>query len=198
MRSINSIHASSSRLIYFAALRFGLSCGHYGLADQSHLDDLIWHDGKFFGIDWSVWKVIGWLGNAVFFSRFLVQWYATEKKKQVVVPQAFWWLSLVGSLTVSVLLHSPAGFRVHLCLRLHLDSLHAESDHPLSPQEGAHRIARVAAKVVRRSRIFVRTAARSWRTVTSSAQRALVAGGQRQRTMPYFFRIGWKSGWAWP
>ena len=61
--------------------------------------DLIWHNDKLFGIDWSVWKAIGWLGNAIFSSRFLVQWYATEKKKRVVVPQAFWWLSLVGSLT---------------------------------------------------------------------------------------------------
>ena len=61
---------------------------------------LIWHDGQFLGIDWSVWKVIGWLGNAVFFSRFFVQWYATEKKRQVVVPQAFWWLSLIGSVTL--------------------------------------------------------------------------------------------------
>ena len=61
---------------------------------------LIWHDDLFLGIDWSVWKVIGWLGNAVFFSRFFVQWYATEKRKQVVVPQAFWWLSLVGSVTL--------------------------------------------------------------------------------------------------
>jgi lipid-A-disaccharide synthase-like uncharacterized protein len=60
----------------------------------------IWHDGKFLGIDWNVWKVVGWLGNAVFFSRFLVQWYATEKRRQVVIPQAFWWLSLVGSLTL--------------------------------------------------------------------------------------------------
>ena len=36
-------------------------------------------------------------GNAVFSSRFFVQWYATEKKR-VVVPVAFWWLSLLGSL----------------------------------------------------------------------------------------------------
>ena len=61
------------------------------------LNHLIWHDGKFLGIEWNMWKVIGWLGNATFFSRFFVQWYATEKKKQVVVPTAFWWLSLVGS-----------------------------------------------------------------------------------------------------
>ena len=44
--------------------------------------NFIWHDGKFFGIDWSVWKVVGWLGNAIFSSRFLVQWYVTEKKKR--------------------------------------------------------------------------------------------------------------------
>jgi lipid-A-disaccharide synthase-like uncharacterized protein len=62
------------------------------------LHNLIWHGGKLLGIDWSVWKVIGWLGNVVFFTRFFVQWYATEKKKRVVVPVAFWWLSLAGSL----------------------------------------------------------------------------------------------------
>lgn len=60
--------------------------------------DVIWHNGKFLGIDWSVWKMIGWTGNLVFFSRFLVQWYASEKHKRVVVPTAFWWLSLSGTL----------------------------------------------------------------------------------------------------
>jgi lipid-A-disaccharide synthase-like uncharacterized protein len=33
----------------------------------------------------------------VFSLRFVVQWYATEKKQQVVVPVLFWWLSLAGS-----------------------------------------------------------------------------------------------------
>ncbi len=66
--------------------------------------DMLWHDGKLLGIDWSIWKMIGWTGNAVFFSRFFVQWYATEKKQQVVVPQAFWWLSLLG--TASLLVYS--------------------------------------------------------------------------------------------
>jgi lipid-A-disaccharide synthase-like uncharacterized protein len=66
------------------------------------LTNLIWHDGKLFGIEWSVWKVIGWIGNGIFFSRFFVQWYATEKKRQVVVPIVFWWLSLTGSLLLLV------------------------------------------------------------------------------------------------
>jgi len=60
------------------------------------LTNLVWHNGNFLGIEWNAWKVIGWLGNATFCSRFVVQWYATEKKKQVVVPSA-WWLSLMGS-----------------------------------------------------------------------------------------------------
>src|SRR5438067_12425394 len=55
-------------------------------------------DGRFLGIEWNVWKVIGWIGNAAFFGRFFVQLYASEKHKRVVVPAAFWWLSLIGSL----------------------------------------------------------------------------------------------------
>jgi lipid-A-disaccharide synthase-like uncharacterized protein len=66
------------------------------------LHHLLWYDGKFLGIAWSVWKIVGWMGNAVFSTRFLVQWYATEKRKQVVVPQLFWWLSLAGSLILLV------------------------------------------------------------------------------------------------
>jgi lipid-A-disaccharide synthase-like uncharacterized protein len=61
------------------------------------LTQLIWPNDKFLGITWNAWKVIGWSGNAIFFSRFFVQWYATEKLKKVVVPAAFWWLSLAGS-----------------------------------------------------------------------------------------------------
>lgn len=60
--------------------------------------DWLWFGGKFLGIEWHPWKVLGWVGNVVFSARFFVQWYATERKGQVVVPQAFWWLSLGGSL----------------------------------------------------------------------------------------------------
>lgn len=66
-------------------------------ARMNSLQDLVFHDGRFLGIEWHFWKVLGWCGNAAFFSRFLVQWYATEKRKEVVVPPVFWWLSLGGS-----------------------------------------------------------------------------------------------------
>lgn len=57
---------------------------------------------RFLGIEWDIWKVLGWAGNALFASRFFVQWLATEKRKQVVIPIAFWWLSLAGSLLLLV------------------------------------------------------------------------------------------------
>ncbi|SRR5581483_1749521 len=64
------------------------------------LHHILWPQDHFLGVHWTWWKAVGWLGNGLFFSRFLVQWYATEKKGQVVVPTAFWWLSLAGSLVL--------------------------------------------------------------------------------------------------
>ncbi len=61
------------------------------------LTNVIMPGGKFLGIEWHAWKVVGWMGNVLFTSRFIVQWWATEKHKRVVIPDAFWWLSLTGS-----------------------------------------------------------------------------------------------------
>lgn len=61
-------------------------------------DSLLWPGGKLLGIEWSAWKVVGWIGNAIFTSRFVVQWYASERQGRVVIPTLFWWLSLSGSL----------------------------------------------------------------------------------------------------
>ena len=62
------------------------------------ITNLIWHNDRLLGVEWSAWKMVGYAGSIVFFSRFLVQWYATEKRKQVTVPTAFWWFSLTGAL----------------------------------------------------------------------------------------------------
>ena len=43
-----------------------------------------------------VWIVVGLLGQALFFGRFFVQWIASERRKQSVVPRSFWYLSLAG------------------------------------------------------------------------------------------------------
>jgi len=48
------------------------------------------------------WLVFGLLGNAAFASRFLLQWIASERAGASVVPMAFWYLSIVGSLVLLV------------------------------------------------------------------------------------------------
>lgn len=45
-----------------------------------------------------IWLAIGLLGQLLFFSRFLIQWIVSEKKKQSVIPIAFWYFSLGGGL----------------------------------------------------------------------------------------------------
>ena len=45
-----------------------------------------------------VWFVLGMAGQAIFFSRFLVQWVASERARKSFIPPVFWWLSLVGSM----------------------------------------------------------------------------------------------------
>jgi lipid-A-disaccharide synthase-like uncharacterized protein len=45
---------------------------------------------------WTFWLVVGCLGQALFTARFVVQWLVSERKRDSVVPVAFWWLSLMG------------------------------------------------------------------------------------------------------
>lgn len=40
--------------------------------------------------------MIGVLGQILFFTRFLVQWIASERKGKSTVPLSFWWLSIGG------------------------------------------------------------------------------------------------------
>ena len=46
----------------------------------------------------AIWIVIGFAGQMLFFCRFLVQWIVSEKKKESVIPVAFWYFSLFGGL----------------------------------------------------------------------------------------------------
>jgi len=46
------------------------------------------------------WYVLGFAGQLAFGSRFLVQWLASEKTRRVVIPKAFWYLSLIGGVAL--------------------------------------------------------------------------------------------------
>lgn len=48
------------------------------------------------------WVLFGFLAQFIFFLRFAVQWWASEKEKKSVVPMSFWYLSIVGSVMILI------------------------------------------------------------------------------------------------
>jgi lipid-A-disaccharide synthase-like uncharacterized protein len=46
------------------------------------------------------WLIIGFIGQALFSMRFIVQWIASERKGESVIPTLFWYFSLAGGLTL--------------------------------------------------------------------------------------------------
>jgi lipid-A-disaccharide synthase-like uncharacterized protein len=44
------------------------------------------------------WLYLGFAGQLLFGLRFLVQWVASERKGESIIPVYFWYLSLIGSL----------------------------------------------------------------------------------------------------
>ena len=49
-----------------------------------------------------VWLTVGFLGQALFSMRFIVQWIKSERMKRSVVPLAFWYFSLAGGAALFV------------------------------------------------------------------------------------------------
>lgn len=61
---------------------------------QPYLDSTF---GHWLYIDSAMWTAVGFLGAAIFGSRFVLQWLQSEKEKKLVVPWYFWHLSFWGS-----------------------------------------------------------------------------------------------------
>jgi lipid-A-disaccharide synthase-like uncharacterized protein len=56
------------------------------------------------------WDAVGFVGQSLFFSRFVIQWIASERAGRSYVPTVFWWLSICGgviSLVYSIGIHNP-------------------------------------------------------------------------------------------
>jgi lipid-A-disaccharide synthase-like uncharacterized protein len=58
------------------------------------------HDVFVMRLDW--WVLLGFVAQAFFTMRFLVQWLASEKVGKSVIPLAFWWFSIGGGLLLFV------------------------------------------------------------------------------------------------
>lgn len=53
------------------------------------------------------WKLVGYVGTLLFGGRWLVQMVASRRARKPVIPRAFWYMSILGSLmTLSYFLFS--------------------------------------------------------------------------------------------
>src|SRR5436309_14404829 len=63
------------------------------------MDSIDYFAAKVFsGLTIYPWKVVGWLGAAIFGARFVIQWIASERARKSVIPFGFWECSAIGSL----------------------------------------------------------------------------------------------------
>ncbi len=70
------------------------------LVDLSSAVGSYLHDVFVTRLDW--WVLLGFVAQAFFTMRFLVQWLASEKAGKSVIPLAFWWFSIGGGLLLLV------------------------------------------------------------------------------------------------
>src|SRR5215467_12166909 len=47
-----------------------------------------------------VWLLIGFLGQGLFASRFIIQWFKSELVGRSVIPISFWYCSLLGGIVL--------------------------------------------------------------------------------------------------
>jgi lipid-A-disaccharide synthase-like uncharacterized protein len=45
-----------------------------------------------------IWLAVGFVGQMLFASRFLVQWIVSERRRESVIPIAFWYFSIGGGI----------------------------------------------------------------------------------------------------
>jgi len=50
----------------------------------------------------ALWRMIGFLGQTIFGSRFLVQWIWSERHRRSVIPGYFWYASMVGGVALLI------------------------------------------------------------------------------------------------
>ena len=48
------------------------------------------------------WIIVGFIGQAMFTMRFVIQWIESEKKKTSLIPVSFWYFSLAGGLILLI------------------------------------------------------------------------------------------------
>ncbi|MEB2308693.1 MAG: lipid-A-disaccharide synthase N-terminal domain-containing protein [Planctomycetia bacterium] len=102
---------------------------------------------RLFGLNWSYLTILGFLGNAIFSTRFLIQWIASEKTGKSVIPDSFWYWSIAGSVIMCIywiMERNPVGILAYLpntfiyMRNLHLIRKHTLAAAALTPTQVSH------------------------------------------------------------
>jgi lipid-A-disaccharide synthase-like uncharacterized protein len=65
----------------------------------SHYFQNVWRN---LGGEITFWTIFGLVANLLFASRFVIQWYVSERLKRSVIPVQFWYLSIAGSIMMLI------------------------------------------------------------------------------------------------
>ena len=109
----------------------------------------------------TLWKILGWLGQGLFFARFIVQWWHSERARRTVVPELFWILSIVGTLLVGIYSATQhqwlllAGFATNTCIYVrNLFMQHARERSPALTHPQITVLACIGAAVIGSAALF--------------------------------------------
>ena len=61
---------------------------------MTHFNPTTWH--------WDLLALFGFVAQALFAARFIIQWIASERRRVSHVPVGFWWLSLCGGILMTI------------------------------------------------------------------------------------------------
>ena len=51
---------------------------------------------------WDLLAAFGFIAQALFAARFIIQWISSERRRMSHVPVGFWWLSLCGGILMTI------------------------------------------------------------------------------------------------
>src|SRR5262245_52954630 len=77
----------------------------------------IGNECRFLCLDCSYIMILGFIGNALFSMRFFVQWLASERQGESVIPISFWYWSIAGSVIMClyfIFRRDPIGILAYL------------------------------------------------------------------------------------
>src|SRR5260370_18947247 len=94
-------HGSRRRMVADPPEETGAGCGRGDVMTEL-FNNLATYFHDVFVIKFDAWVVLGFVAQAFFTMRFVVQWIASERARASVIPVAFWFFSIGGGFLLLV------------------------------------------------------------------------------------------------